>query len=320
VKVAIIGTGFGRRVVAPVFAETPGCEVAGVVSARDDAEIAELVTRPDVDLVSVHSPPFLHAVHLRAALASGKAVLCDKPFAMTVPEADALVREATDAAVVHLCNFEFRYQPARRMLRTLVRDGSLGPVEHVSWTHYSAGSRVPLRPYGWLFDRARGGGWIGAWASHAVDTLRFLFGEVVHATGAGRTDIATRPDDAGAWHTCTAEDGLSAWLELDGGITVAIDSTFAATANVAPRLTVFGRDAVCEVVADQRVTVRRADGAHEEIALESAPQADRHDTALRAFAPVVRDAVHDGVAPDDAPTFADGAACDRVLARLREGT
>ena len=67
-KVGIIGTGFGRRVVAPVFSATAGCEVADVVSARDDDAIRALVTRGDVELVSVHSPPFLHAPHVRAAL------------------------------------------------------------------------------------------------------------------------------------------------------------------------------------------------------------------------------------------------------------
>src|SRR4029077_15295081 len=78
VKVTVVGTGFGARVVAPAFAATAGCEVVDVVSPRDERAGLRAIARPDVSLVSVHSPPFLHATHVRAALSEGKAVLCDK--------------------------------------------------------------------------------------------------------------------------------------------------------------------------------------------------------------------------------------------------
>ena len=73
-RVGVVGTGFGARVVAPVFAATPGCEVVDVVSARDEFAVAALCGQGDVDLVSVHSPPFLHVAHVRRALKSGHAV------------------------------------------------------------------------------------------------------------------------------------------------------------------------------------------------------------------------------------------------------
>src|SRR4051794_32642095 len=112
-RVAVIGGGFGARVVAPAFAGTDGCEVVDVTSARDDTAIRALVRREDVDLVSVHSPPFLHAPHVRTALAAGKHVLCDKPFALNADEAADLQAESQAAGVIALCNFEFRFAPAR---------------------------------------------------------------------------------------------------------------------------------------------------------------------------------------------------------------
>jgi len=63
VRVGVIGTGFGRRVVAPAFAATDGCEVVDIVSARNDADVANLCDRPDLDLVSVHSPPRMCGGH-----------------------------------------------------------------------------------------------------------------------------------------------------------------------------------------------------------------------------------------------------------------
>ena len=317
-KVAVIGGGFGRRVVAPVFAETDGCEVAGVVSARADDAIRELVARPDVDLVSVHSPPFLHAPHVRLALAAGKAVLCDKPFALDADEAADLESEARAAGVVALCNFEFRYDPARALLRDMVRDGSIGALEHVQMTRLSAGTRIPLRPWGWLFDRALGGGWVGAWGSHAVDTLRFVCeAEVTEVQALLRIDVGERPDETGDLHRCTAEDGFSASLALSNGASVAIDSGFAAVANMAPRFVLFGSRAVVEVVGESRVSVRRADGTRESIDLGADAGADGHLAPMRSFAAVVRDAVTTGEIPASAPTFADGRACDAVLDSLR---
>ena len=316
VRVAVIGTGFGARVIAPVFRDTPGCEVVGVVSARDDAGVAGLCDRGDVDLVTVHSPPFLHATHVRRGLAAGHAVLCDKPFGLGARDAETLLAAAEAADCVHLVNFEFRFDPMRALLRELVRDGAIGVPEHVSWTHLSAGSVVPLRPHGWLFDRASGGGWVGAWGSHVVDTLRWVFGDVTHALGSCRTVVAERPGADGEPNRCDAEDAFRAWLTLDGSVTVAIDSSFAAPANLAPRVLVVGDEGVLECVADSRIVVRRLDGSREEHE-RPAIAGDPHLTPMRRWAEVVRDAVEDGFAPRGAPTFADGLACARVLDALR---
>jgi predicted dehydrogenase len=320
VRVAVIGTGFGARVVAPAFDVTSGCRVVDVVSARDEPAVRALVRRPEVDLVTVHSPPFLHADHVRLALGAGKAVLCDKPFARDPDEAAALVREAAACGAVDLVNFEFRFEPARVLLRDLVRAGRLGTVEHVVWTHWSAGSRVPLRRFGWLFDAARGGGWIGAWASHAVDTLRFCFGEIGDVWALPRTTIAERPDADGVMRHCTAEDGVTAVLRINSGATVTIDSTFAASASLAPRLVVVGSDATVEIVGDRTATLRHGTES-ERLTVDGAGAAgDPHDLAMRRSAAAVRDAVVAGTAAGtDLARFADGWACDVVLAALRRG-
>ena len=77
VRVGVIGFGFGARVVAPVFEITEDFEVVDLVSPRDDDAVGELCARDDVDLISVHSPPFLHRDHVRRAIEGGHAVLCD---------------------------------------------------------------------------------------------------------------------------------------------------------------------------------------------------------------------------------------------------
>src|SRR3974390_3136058 len=102
-RVGVIGTGFGSRVVAGAFREA-GCEVVDVVSARDSSAVRKLC-RSRVDLVAVHSPPFLHADHVTRAVDAGRAVLCDKPFGASLDEATAMTARARSAGVPTFLNF-----------------------------------------------------------------------------------------------------------------------------------------------------------------------------------------------------------------------
>jgi predicted dehydrogenase len=318
VRVGIIGTGFGARVVAPAFEATEGCMVVDVVSPRDERATAELCRRDGIDLISVHSPPFLHGAHVRAAIETGRAVLCDKPFGLHAEESAGLLAAAEAAGTVHLVNFELRCDPMRRRLRDLVRDGVLGDIEHVSWTYRSAGTRVPLRRYGWLSERRLGGGWVGAWGSHAVDTLRWMAGEVKALAWAQcRTTIRERPDATGRMHAVDAEDGFTAQLELAGGITVVLDGGFAYAASTPERLVVAGSLAVAELIGGARITVRRADGTRDEIVPDPPENGNRHVAPMRAWCAIVHDIVETGTLPPEAPTFTDGLACDRVLDQIR---
>lgn len=316
VRIGVIGRGFGARVVAPVFSETDGCDVVDVVSPRDEAAVRALCARSDVDLVAVHSPPFLHAEHVGLAVASGHAVLCDKPFGRNAGDAERMVRAAHGAGIVGLLNFEFRHHPAREQLRALVTDGAVGPVEHVQWTAFSAGSRAPLRRFGWLYDAELGGGWIGAWGSHVLDFLRWTFGDLVEASAQPRTTITERPDRDGRMHPCTAEDGFTATLRTAGGVTITIDTTFSSPVNVPSRVSVIGRNGVLEMVGDHRITLRTEDSLHEAFELDHGG-GDPHLLPMRRWAEVVRDAVLGGVVPAGEPTFADGLACAEVMDRLR---
>jgi predicted dehydrogenase len=314
VRVGVVGTGFGARVAAPVFAATEGCEVVDVVSARDGRGVAELCRR-DLDLVSVHSPPFLHAEHVRTAISAGHHVLCDKPFGVHAKEAEEMLGVAEAGEVVHAVNFEFRQQPARRRVHELIHAGAIGEVQHVQWASTNAVFRRPLRRYGWLFDRSRGGGWVGAWGSHAVDALLWLLGEVTAATARCRVTIPERPDADGRPHTVDAEDAFTAWLEFENGSTAMLDSSSSAPVSIAHRIVVSGSDGVLEAVGDAKVTWRRMDGTREEFSeVRSDSGGDPHLVPMRRWTELVRDAVRDG--EPIVPSFADGLACRRVLDRL----
>ena len=315
VRVGIIGTGFGARVVAPTFTSA-GLDVVDVVTPRDDAAVAALCKRPDLDLVSVHSPPFLHAAHVGWALDAGHAVLCDKPFGRSSEEAAGMVDAAREAGVVNLLNFEFRHEPARVHVKQLLDDGAIGQPEHLQWSALTSGSRIPLRRFGWLFDRSLGGGWAGAWGSHAIDAVRWLLGEVTAAGARCRVTITERPDRDGVLRRCTAEDAFTAWMSVEGGATVGIDTTFAATATLPTHVVICGSEGTIDITNDHRIVLRHSDGTRDETELP-ARTGDPHAGALGAWARVVARAVGSG--EQVAPSFADGLACRRVLDAMLAG-
>ena len=285
------------------------------MSPRDEAAVAALCARRDVDLISVHSPPFLHLDHVRRAIKAGHAVLCDKPFGRNAREAASMCDLARKAGVQAFLNFENRYDAARKRVRALVEEGAIGTPEHVQFSMLLSISRVPLRRYGWLFDDELGGGWLRALGSHLIDFSRWTFGEVVEASGQLRTAVAERPDADGKLHRCTADDGFVATLCSDRGVTTVIDSSSAAPVNVTPTLVVVGSQGTLESVADSRIVLHTASGSEQVFAAE--PGGNALFRAQQEWAGVIRDAVRDGAVPDGAPTFADGLAWNEVLDRIR---
>lgn len=326
VRVGIIGRGFGQRVVSRAYDDTEGCQVVDVVSPRDEAAVAALCAREDIDLITVHSPPFLHLDHVRRAIDGGHGVVCDKPFGRDANDCRQMCRLAEEAGVVNIANLENRFDPARSRLRALVREGRAGNPENFQCTYIMNISRVPLRPYGWLFDADLGGGWLRSIGSHQIDFFQWTFGKVVDAVGYLRTAIRERPDAEGTLQQCTADDGFTALLRSANGVTAMIESTFAAAANVTPTILVVGDEAVLELIADQRIMRHTETGQREEFAVDIGGTAKLYYENqllynMRTLASVVRDAiraggVEAGDAGSDLATFSDALSCVEVMDRL----
>jgi predicted dehydrogenase len=319
VRVGVIGRGFGARVVAPVYQETDGCEVVAVVTPRDDEAVTDLCARRDVDLISVHSPPFMHLDHVRRAVEHGHAVLCDKPFGRNLADAQAMFDLVSDARVPNFVNFEFRRHPARRELRALLRDGLVGNIEYVQWSALHGVWRDPSRVFGWSFDRDLGGGWIRLSGSHTIDYMRWSVGEIVEARGATRTTIPERPDAEGRMHRCTAEDGYTALLRTERGAWITIDGTSTNPVERSNRVTVIGSEAVLELTNDNpreedaRIVLYSPGSSKEMFSFQ---QGNTYLTQMQEWTGIVCDSVRTGHAHPDAPTFADGLACSVVMDRL----
>ena len=213
-------------------------------------------------------------------------------------------------------NFEFRRHPARRKLRALIQEGVVGRVQHVQWSALHGVWLDLSRPYSWSFDRERGGGWIRLSGSHTIDYWRWTLGEIVDATGAVRTVIRERADGEGKLQRCTAEDGYTALLRTEGGAWITVNGTATNPVERENRVTVIGDRGVLELVNEHpreeqaAITLYTPDETRELFRFE---QGDTYMEQMREWAGMIRDSVRRGAPEPDAPTFADGLACSRVM-------
>lgn len=311
VRVGIVGTGFGGGVVAPAFGATDGCTVVDVVTPRDDAAVAALCARTDLDLISVHSPPFLHHGHVRRAIEGGHAVLCDKPFGLNFDESAAMVELAKEAGVIGLLNFERRFDPGRERLRALLDDGAIGEPNHFQYSRFIA---TPGRPWSWLCDRAAGGGWLAGQGSHLIDCCRWLFGEVFESSAVLRTALTERPDKEGNLRPCDADDGFVATLRTATGVTAVIDCSLETPVSTPERTVVFGSTGMLGL-DDEQIELRTAAGDVEIHAIDLGGRPSLI-VSMERWAERVCTAVRTGVVEPGWPTFDDGLACAGVMDRM----
>ena len=145
-----------------------------------------LVARDDVDLVDIATPGDTHAPIAVAALAAGKHVLCEKPLANTVADAEAMVAAAAaHPDLVAMVGFSYRRMPAIQLARRLVAEGRIGTVRHVRAQYLQDWLADPQAPWVWRVDRERAGsGALGDIGAHVVDLAQFITGEVVSGVSA----------------------------------------------------------------------------------------------------------------------------------------
>ncbi|CAM5249237.1 Putative dehydrogenase (Fragment) OS=Streptomyces griseomycini OX=66895 GN=FHS37_007886 PE=4 SV=1 [Streptomyces griseomycini] len=203
----------------PVLAAIAGRDPHAVRAAADrhgwaaaETDWRALVERDDVDLVDICTPGDSHAEIAIAALEAGKHVLCEKPLANSVAEAEAMVRAAEAARArgqVAMVGFNYRRVPALTYARRLIADGRLGALRHVRVTYLQDWLVDPEFPLTWRLQREHAGsGALGDLGAHIVDLAQYLVGEVLVGVSAQmETFVRERP----------RPDGASAGLTASGG-------------------------------------------------------------------------------------------------------
>ena len=157
-----------------------------------------LVERDDIDLIDICTPGDSHAVIAIAALEAGKHVLCEKPLANTVEDAEQMAAAARAAAARGawaMCGFTYRRTPALALARRLVEAGRIGTVRQVRAQYLQDWLHDPDAPMTWRLDKAKSGsGALGDLGAHLVDTTQWLTGQAITGVSAIlETFVTSRP-------------------------------------------------------------------------------------------------------------------------------
>lgn len=234
IRVGFIGAGWTERIQIPCY-QLAGLKAQGICSHHPEnaqrvaknLEIPhvyntwqELIHADDIDLVSIVTPPQLHAEIAIAALRAGKHVICEKPTALNVAEAENMFAAAQAApSQIAIIDHELRFHPQRAHLRRLLRQGYIGsPLSlDLHWLYYRG--LDPQQPWHWIHDASRGGGSLGAIGSHLVDLARWMAGRIDGLSAQLQTAHFLRPDPEGnGTRRVTSDDSAYLMLHFDAAI------------------------------------------------------------------------------------------------------
>jgi predicted dehydrogenase len=316
--------------------------------ASGSADWRTVVADPSVDLVDICTPGDTHAEIAIAALEAGKHVLCEKPLANSVAEAEQMAAAAERAAqhgVRAMVGFTYRRVPAIALARQLVAEGRIGEVRHVRAQYLQDWIADPEAPLSWRLQKERAGsGALGDIAAHVIDLAQHVTGEhVQEVSGRLETFVKERPlatEHAGLSGTASTErgpvtvDDAAAFLaRFSGGAMGVFEATrFATGRKNAIRLEINGsRGSLAFDFEDMNVLhfhdatepayvagFRRILVTEPEHPYVAAWWPAGHGLGYEhAFTHQVVDlvrAIADGT--DPTPTFADGLQVQRVLAAV----
>jgi predicted dehydrogenase len=199
---------------APRFFDLPLEPRLAVLAGRDQAAVTDaagrlgwaatetdwrrVVERDDVDVVDICTPGDTHAEIAIAALEAGKHVLCEKPLANSVAEAEAMAEAAARAAtagVRSMVGFTYRRVPAIGLARQLVSEGRIGEIRHVRAQYLQDWIADPEAPMSWRLEKDKAGsGALGDIGAHIVDLTQHITGQAITGvSGMLQTFVEERP-------------------------------------------------------------------------------------------------------------------------------
>jgi len=195
----------------------------------------KVVSRDDIDLVSIAAPNSLHHEIAIEAAKHGKHVLCEKPLANNLAEAKEMLEAVSKAGVKHCCGYTYRFTPSLGLARQLIQEGRIGRIYHVFVRYAQDWITDPNFAMVWRFDKKiAGSGPLGDLSAHSIDATRFVTGlKFKEVTGNLQTLIRERPVDgnnpSGPKGTVTVDDVAQFLVNFEGGAVGCFESTRLAT-------------------------------------------------------------------------------------------
>jgi len=147
-----------------------------------------LIERDDIDLIDICTPGNTHAEIAIAALEAGKHVLCEKPLANSVEEAEKMTvvaQAAAERGVLSMCGFSYRRTPALALAKRMVEEGRLGNIRHVRAQYLQDWLSDADAPLTWRLDKSKSGsGSLGDIGAHSIDAAQWITGSTITGVSA----------------------------------------------------------------------------------------------------------------------------------------
>lgn len=221
-----VGRFFGDLPVTPVLKIVVGRTADKVNEAKERLGFEEAATsweevvrRKDIDIIDICTPGDSHAPIAIAASEAGKAVLCEKPLANDVADAERMYAAAKRAGIVHMLCHNYRRCPAVTLAKRIIDEGQIGKIHHYRGVYLQDWIVDPEFPRVWRLERARAGsGSLGDILSHTMDLSRYLVGEPTEVSGLLKTFVDERPlPDGSGRGKVDVDDSAQALVKFANG-------------------------------------------------------------------------------------------------------
>ncbi len=343
-RVGFIGAGWTERVQIPTY-RIAGLTAQAICASKPEnakrvaakleipqvfASWQELIHADTVDMVSIVTPPHLHAEIAIAALRAGKHVICEKPTALNVAEAENMFAAAQAAPnQLAIIDHELRFHPQRARLRQLVREGYIGNPLYLELDYLTPRRLDPHQPWNWHSDAEKGGGSLGALGSHLIDLARWFVGRIEGLAAQLQTGHFLRPAPQGhGSRRVTSDDAVHLIIQFGGGVQgrIAVNDLYPTHRGMSVNMV--GTDGALKIDNEDRLwglnSAEYPRGEWQELTVAdestelSLPSRSPFTIGCYYLAKAIKSALSNGqtVVPD-AATFYDGFVVQRALDAAR---
>jgi predicted dehydrogenase len=340
IRVGIIGTGgmaVGSHI--PNFLKHPAVKLTAFCDVNHDSvqaagrrfgvpdcltDYRDLISRAPVDLVAVCTSNDQHAPASILACERGLHVLCEKPLALSVAQAEAMQAAATKAGVNTSVNFSYRQNPAVRFIKDIISSGDLGQIYQVTFEYvqgYLSDPAIQLHPARvWRAQKSIAGqGALGDLGSHMIDLAHYWFGEMRSVQALMKTYVTERPLIGGGAAKVDCDDTTMALFDFRAGMIGSLHTSWAASPwNNHQHIEIYGARGGIVYENENQQSIMAVFGApmvkYRAMAKVDVPASYHNSLTTHQFAfveSILRDERYD-------PGFAEGLACQRVIDAVAE--
>ena len=326
VKLAIAGSGYGKKVALPVYRSMEQFEPVACWSytpgraeklAREfglglgTSDFDELLSVPGLEAVHVATPVATHLPFARAVAERGLHLLCEKPLADNLENARQIAKAVDAAGVVGMVGYSLRMKETRGRLIEVAKEVAGNPrMVSISLVHNDHAT-PDSRPFRWVHDARWAGGRLQGYGVHDLDLLLAIFPEVDSVASALEIGVPTRMTDEGELREVSTEDAYGILIRFRGGGLGVVTLVATARHGRKDMIEIYGDQGTVKLDSDYRLWWGRAG---EDLKSEG-PLSNDSKEGFRKVAANFWRSIREGASPD--PSLEEGLRVQALFDAIR---